>query len=88
VSALTARADVSELRRRIATGETDTPATRRLVLRIGNAIPDNPDRDRLREELQTCLEMLGLAGAIGLEDPDVERDAVMRAIERIEQHFP
>jgi hypothetical protein len=79
--------DVAALRSLIATSRADTPEARRLVLRIGNTLPEGPDRVALAEDLQLGFEMFNLAAAVGLEDPAAEREAVLSTLDMIERHL-
>jgi hypothetical protein len=79
--------DVAALRNLIDTGRTETREARRLVLRIGNTLPEGPDRVALAEDLQLGFEMLNLAAAIALEDPAAEREAVLSTLDRIERRL-
>jgi hypothetical protein len=79
--------DVAALRNLIATSQGDTREARRLVLRIGNALPEGSDRVALADDLQLGFEMLNLAVAVGLEDPAAEREAVLSTLDRIERRL-
>lgn len=75
---------VKALRLLIQSGDLATYEARRLVLQVGNLLPASvPDRDALREELRTAIDIVLVAHALYAPD-ETERGFADRALDAIE----